>query len=247
LGYFTAFWTKTTYGPYSVKWRLNYNEARIKWQQSSRADGSPVRCYKDAQPLNLPPSAPSNPIPLNGAASQSLEAELSWSCYDPEGDPITFDVYFGLDEDPPLISTGQTESAFDPGELASNTNYFWKVVAYDNQGNSTVGNVWSFTTSLVNLPPLEPSDPSPEDGALNQSTETGLAWICSDPEGDLLIYIVFFGKDAIPDLPTSIEMEATYDPGLLEPNAVYFWKIMAVDNQGNFVESSIWSFQTTEE
>jgi uncharacterized protein (TIGR02145 family) len=232
---------------YNESWQHSFSGIDKSHRYSVSSDnGYSVRCIKEAE-QNLPPSTPSSPIPINGSVNQSLEADLSWSCYDPEGDPLTFDVYFGTDENPPLVSSVQSEPAFDSEVLQSNTQYFWKVVAYDNQGNSAEGNVWTFTTLQVNLPPIEPSTPSPENGAVNQSVETVLTWFCSDPEGDPVIYKVFFGKDSIPDMPTSIQIQTNYDPGVLEYNAEYFWKIMALDNQGNFTESSIWNFQTVAE
>ncbi len=54
-------------------------------------------------------------------------------------------MYFGTEAEPELVNSGQTETTFDPGGLASNTEYFWKIVAHD-QSHTTDGPVWSFTT-----------------------------------------------------------------------------------------------------
>ncbi|HPP71137.1 MAG TPA: hypothetical protein PLK95_10495 [Pseudothermotoga sp.] len=46
---------------------------------------------------NTPPSKPGNPNPANGATNVSRTTTLSWSCSDPDGDTLTFDIYFGTD------------------------------------------------------------------------------------------------------------------------------------------------------
>ena len=95
---------------------------------------------------NNPPNQPVNPNPQNGAINQSITLTLSWSCTDPNGDPLTYDVYFGNTNNPPLVSGNQTGTSYNPGQLNNNTTYYWEIVAKDNQGATTAGPVWNFTT-----------------------------------------------------------------------------------------------------
>jgi len=99
--------------------------------------------------FNQPPEPPSDPSPVDGAENQSLEVDLSWTCTDPEGDPLTYDIYFGTEATPPQVSAGQTETTYDPGTLEYNTEYFWKIVARDYYNNTTEGPVWSFNTEIL--------------------------------------------------------------------------------------------------
>ncbi len=82
---------------------------------------------------------------------------LRWSGGDPDGDPVTYDVYFGTDNtSPPLVATVQ-DTFYVPGRLAWNTTYYWYIVATDNptgrDPNSTpmssTGPLWHFTTMPV--------------------------------------------------------------------------------------------------
>lgn len=98
---------------------------------------------------NRPPTAPTSPTPVNGAINQNTTISLSWMCSDPEGDPLTFDVYFGSPASLSLVSTGQLTTAYDPGALDASVTYSWQIVAKDNHGNSTSGPVWSFTTESI--------------------------------------------------------------------------------------------------
>jgi DNA-binding beta-propeller fold protein YncE len=95
---------------------------------------------------NRPPNAPSGPNPANGAAGVDVNKDVSWSCSDPDGDPLTYDVYFGTSSEPPLKKSGHTSKTYDPGTLNKNTKYYWKIVAKDNHAHATPGPIWYFTT-----------------------------------------------------------------------------------------------------
>jgi hypothetical protein len=92
------------------------------------------------------PTAPTYIDPVNGAINQKLTAALNWaSSTDPEGNPITYDIYFG--ESPAALSlvVNKTGNFYNP-TLQDTKTYYWQVVAKDNQGNSTPGAVSSFST-----------------------------------------------------------------------------------------------------
>lgn len=96
---------------------------------------------------NQAPALPTNPFPANNAIDQAINPVLSWTCSDPDNDPLTYDVYFGTSSNPPVVNTGQTDTTFNPGTLNNNETYYWKIVAKDDHDNSTEGTVWSFSTS----------------------------------------------------------------------------------------------------
>ncbi len=97
---------------------------------------------------NNPPTQPANPGPSNGAINQLTNTTLTWSCSDPNGDPLTYDVYFGTANNPPLVAGNQTSASYNPGQLNNSTTYYWKIVAKDNQGAMTAGPVWNFSTEV---------------------------------------------------------------------------------------------------
>lgn len=106
-------------------------------------------CKKDNnEPLNEVPSAPVNPVPYNGAAAQALNVTLKWNkVLDPENDAITYDIYFGTTNTPPLVKTGHIDTTYQVTGLARLTGYFWKVIAKDSHGNATSGTNWYFVTA----------------------------------------------------------------------------------------------------
>jgi hypothetical protein len=99
---------------------------------------------------NTPPNIPSNPSPANDATGASINAHLSWTGSDPDaGNTVTYNVYFGNSSAAPMAMASQNQAgtSYDPGTLAYNTTYYWKIVATDNYGASTIGPLWDFTTA----------------------------------------------------------------------------------------------------
>ncbi|KYK28442.1 hypothetical protein AYK20_07210 [Thermoplasmatales archaeon SG8-52-1] len=97
-------------------------------------------------PINDPPYIPSNPNPNDGQNDVDIDSSLSWTGGDPDGDPLTYDVYFGLISPPPKIISNQTSNTYTPSTMDYNSKYYWYIVAWDNQGAFTSGPIWNFTT-----------------------------------------------------------------------------------------------------
>jgi hypothetical protein len=97
---------------------------------------------------NNPPNIPSSPVPANGAADLGIDEDASWVGGDPDGDAVTYDVFFEANDSTPdeLICDDVDATICDPGTLSYQTPYFWKVIAGDEHGAATEGPVWQFTT-----------------------------------------------------------------------------------------------------
>ncbi len=96
-----------------------------------------------------------------------------------------------------------------------------------------------------NLPPATPSNPNPADNSTEVSTSLSLTWTSSDPDGDALTYDVYLGTSTTPSLVETVSSE-TYDPGTLEEEETYYWKIVADDANGGVTEGPVWSFTVEE-
>ena len=113
---------------------------------NDKSYGYAVRCIKDY--TNQPPDQPSNPIPGNGSTNIGIDTVLSWSCTDPDGNALFYNIHFDTDPDPQIVAAGLDVPLFSPGNLNYFTTYYWKIVAFDSFGDSAVSNVWSFMTGV---------------------------------------------------------------------------------------------------
>jgi len=106
--------------------------------------------------------------------------------------------------------------------------------------------VWSFTTK-TNNPPNIPFNPHPSNGETNVATTTDLTWSGGDPDGDDVAYDVYFGIDNNPDKVAANQTATTYDPGTMNTNTTYYWKIVAWDEHGEKATGPFWEFTTIEQ
>jgi len=108
--------------------------------------------------INNEPNKPNSESPLDNSTNISLSPTLNWNCSDADGDNLEYDVYFSTSNPPEtLVSQGQTSKSFTKAALSHNIKYFWRVVATDSRGGSSVGPVWSFTTESAKLPSVATS------------------------------------------------------------------------------------------
>jgi len=108
-----------------------------------------IQCCKNeptAIEINDPPELPANPYPPDYSIDQFILTDLSWECSDPEGDPLTYDIYFGTAVNPPLVISNYTSTTYYPGTLEYNNTYYWRIIAKDNHNNSIKGTLWTFSS-----------------------------------------------------------------------------------------------------
>jgi Leucine-rich repeat (LRR) protein len=96
---------------------------------------------------NEQPDLPSELYPMNGITHVLQDVTLSWECSDPDYyDKLTYDVYIGTSTSPPLIGEDQPNGKYTIEDLEAETKYYWKIIAFDDHGGETEGEVWEFTT-----------------------------------------------------------------------------------------------------
>jgi hypothetical protein len=138
----------------------------------------------------LPPTAPSNPSPADGATSISVSTNLSWQGGDPQcpGHGIDYQVYFGTD---PTPDEGENQGTVEnklwnpPGDLSNNTHYYWKIIAVDQvTGQPTDSPIWDFTTGSA---PCQIIVTSPNGGEnWTEGTSHNITW---NPSGSCSDYV----------------------------------------------------------
>jgi len=94
-----------------------------------------------------------NPNPANGATDVPMTAKLSWTS---ATNAVSHDLYLGTDKDAVRNATmaspeykgnkASGSESYDPGKLAWQSDYYWRVDAVYNAG-PVKGLVWNFTTA----------------------------------------------------------------------------------------------------
>ncbi|NQV19309.1 MAG: hypothetical protein HQ534_12305, partial [Armatimonadetes bacterium] len=193
----------------------------------------------DVDILMLPPPDPaSNPNPENGAINVSIEADLNWIN---GANTNLIDLYFGNFNPPPLILENNTPiETYDPGTLDYEETYYWKVVCKNDVGSSTA-ELWNFITEIEIIPPEPAANPNPEDGAINVSINTDLSW--TNGNNTELIDFYFGNVDPPPLILENNTPIETYDPGTLDYEETYYWKVVCKNVAGSST-ADIWDFTT---
>jgi hypothetical protein len=189
------------------------------------------------------------PKPANGAVVETLVADLSWKAAKAA---VSHKLYFGTDSE---AVTGGTVEAIALTKTTIKTNaipgyaalvpgqvYYWRVDEVNdvNPESPWQGDVWSFQVR-----PKTAWKPYPPDGMRNVGLDQDLSW---DVGMGAMIHKFFLGDDAdtVANMvdPTYQMTEPTYEPGTLEPDKTYYWRVdeftmTAVVNKG-----PVWSFRT---
>jgi hypothetical protein len=192
----------------------------------------------DIWSFSIPPKTAYYPDPADGADSVSVDVQLSWT--GGYGSKL-HTVYFGEtfeEVDNAAGGSPQGNATYTPGTLKMAKTYYWRVDEFDAI-ETHKGEVWSFTTEGA------VSNPNPANGAVDVTQTPTLTWtpgVFSDT------HEVYFGADpAALELKTSGNLgEESFEPGLLEWNTTYYWR---VDEANNIEAESpwtgpLWSFTT---
>jgi len=189
---------------------------------------------------NSSPNTPDDSAPSDGSANQRIDVNLSWQGGDfDSGDTVTYDVYFGTSSNPPLVSSGQSETSYDPGTLNYHTFYYWKIVATDNHGASSIGPVWSFITEVEPVP----SAPSNLLADRTSSSQIDLTWTDnSDNEIGFKIERMIggdgsWGQIYVESSDTTSYKDTDQSPDR-SPETIYYYRVRSYNASGNSAYSN---------
>jgi len=194
----------------------------------------------------IPPKTAYYPDPADAAESVDPDVTLSWTAG--FGAKLHY-VYFGDNFDDINNAAGGLPlgtATYDPGPLELAKTYYWRVDEFDII-ETHKGDVWSFTTEGA------VGNPNPANGAVDiKQTQI----ITFSPSIFAASHQVYFGadKDAVKNANTgSPEYKGTrdlgsesYDPGILEWDTTYYWRIDEVNNANpdSPWTGILWSFTT---
>jgi hypothetical protein len=198
--------------------------------------------------FSIPPQTAYEPVPADGGDSVALDVQLSWT---PGYGAKLHTVYFGDSFDDVNNAAGGLPrgiATYSAGPLKMAGTYYWRVDEFDAIATYK-GDVWSFTTEGA-VAALAPSN-----GAVDVKQTQVLTW---SPNVFAASHEVYFGsdKDAVKNAGTgSPEYKGTralgsdtYDPGMLQWDTTYYWRVDEVNNTNPDSPwiGPLWSFTTAD-
>jgi hypothetical protein len=219
------------------------------WRVDEVNDAAPDSPWKgDIWSFSIAPRTAYSPVPADGAEFVNLGVTLTWT---PGFDAKLHTVYFADDFDDVNNATGGLPlgtATYTPTSLESEKVYYWRVDEFDGAATYK-GAVWSFTT------PGAVGNPKPSNGAASVEMNPMLDWTPADHAAS---HQVYFGtdKEAVrkadtgsPEYkePKTVGAEG-YDPGLLEPDVTYYWRIDEVNSldASSPWKGPLWTFTTAD-
>jgi photosystem II stability/assembly factor-like uncharacterized protein len=197
---------------------------------------------------NMPPDAPIDPMPSDGATGVGLNPTLSVEVNDPDADSMTVSFYDASDNS--LIGTDDEVASGSRAygiwlDLSPSVTYSWYTIADDGE-YTTQSDTWSFTTDSVNNAPLEPTDPSPVDDATGVGINPTLSVKVNDPDADSMTVSFYDASDNSligldDDAISGGRAYITWNG--LSPSTTYSWYAEADDGEYT-TQSATWSFTT---
>ncbi|MBN2317207.1 MAG: hypothetical protein JXM79_24995, partial [Sedimentisphaerales bacterium] len=212
------------------------------WRIDEVNEADPNSPWKgDIWSFSIPPKTAYNPNPADGSGIADTTVALTWT---PGYGSKLHTIYFGDDYDEvnnATVGVPRGTASYSPGSLEVEKVYYWRVDEFDGLGTYK-GDVWTFTT------PGAVGNPQPANGATDMTMATTLSWTAASNATSHQVYLGL-DKDAVRSADsTSPEYKGTrtlgaesYDAGLLEANATYYWRVDEV-YAGNTVKGPVWSF-----
>jgi hypothetical protein len=216
------------------------------WRIDEVNDADPNSPWKGpVWSFSIPPKTAYNPDPADGA--QDVDPNSPTLTWTPGFKAILHTAYLGDDYDTVNNAVGGMplgSPSYNPGQLELEKVYHWRVDEFDGLGTFK-GDIWSFTT------PGAVGNPSPAYNATDVGQNAILSWT---PSTSAASHQLYFGTDkeavrtAGPGSPEDKGSKAlgaeSYDPGLLDADTTYYWRVDEVDAQGNTTKGPIWVFTT---
>ncbi|MEA3227112.1 MAG: hypothetical protein U9Q07_14275, partial [Planctomycetota bacterium] len=196
------------------------------------------------------PKVALGPSPADGALHFDTWVSLSWN---PGSTAVSHDLYLGESFDDvndgiaDTFQGNQTSTSYIigfpgfpyPDGLVPGATYYWRVDEIEADGATThTGTVWSFL-----VPPKTAFNPDPADGAEFVDPNAAFSWT---PGFNAKLHTVYMGtnfddvNNAAGGMPLGA---ASYSPGTLELEEVYYWRIDEFDPPFTY-KGDVWSFTT---
>jgi len=237
-------------GTASVTWSGLTNDTIYSWYAKSDDLLNVSRSTTWSFTTNYAPGVPINPTPSDGATSINYSPTLTVDVFDNDGDDLTVSFYDASNDS--LIGSDNVLGGIGNASvtwtgISSDTSYSWYARSDDGLNIRQSAN-WSFTT---NYAPDAPTNPTPNDGAIDIGSATSpwttLSVDVFDVDGDTVTVTFYNASD---DSPIGTHQYVEWGSGTasvtwpgLSSDTSYSWYARSGDGLSG-IQSATWSFTT---
>jgi hypothetical protein len=222
---------------------VTITDGRLSWSAPDDSYVKPCFIEIEGDPLTQFFQKARDPDPIDGA-QDVVDPIFMWT----SGDTAEHhQVYLGTDPDNLVQVSDQDFTVYwHPESIEPGMIYYWRIDEVEADGNVITGDVWSFMAMSLNA-----WGPSPADGDTDVMIDTQLTWGVGHSPLPMKHH-VFFGTDETAvaegtgDTDKGILEEPAYNPGLLNADTTYYFRVNEVEMFGAEREGSVWSFRTIE-
>ena len=182
----------------------------------------------------LPPVAPSG---LSAGAVSSSEINISWTDNSNNETGFRIERKTGSGGTYGQIATvGQNTTAFPDTGLSSGTTYYYRVVAYNDSGDSPYSNEAFATTAVIIVPPIAPSGLTAN---VVSSSQINLSWVDnSDNENGFKVERKTGAEGTYSQVAdVGADVTSLPDSGL-SPDTTYYYRVWSYNTAGDSAYSN---------
>lgn len=195
--------------------------------------------------LVLPPEVVSLTSPQDGASDIAVNPSLSWQSV---SNAETYELQVSTQSDFSTTVedlTGLTATQADVGELAYETEHYWRVRAVNEAGPGDWSETRSFTTEIEILDlPAQVTLVSPADGATDIALFPILSWDSAETAESYTFQVSESSDFSTLETDFSEITFTQFEVGELANATQYYWRVRAVNEVGSGEWSEVWSFTT---
>lgn len=205
---------------------------------------------------NTAPGVPEQLSPVKGSEVATLTPELQWkAAADAEGDALTYNLQIvDADGQPVASSSGiaGTSALAEANKLVENKAYGWQVQSSDAELTSDYSAIETFWVNAVQEAPTAVvlETPAADVYAMRDTIFSWQAASDADPFDTVSYRLEIAATSDFAEPVISVDLGETASapfaslPGYaaLQPGAAYFWRVLAIDNEGLSTASTPRSF-----
>lgn len=194
--------------------------------------------------INSPPSSPNMKGPASGRLSTTTAFQVK--SVDNDGDDVKFHISWGDGRNTVTQFSNSDEFVSVSHVYLRTGDFIIRIRAEDSRGAFSSDLLYPISIGST-YPPNEPVNPFPANNSIRVETSVMLSWEGGDPDGEEVVYSVFFGEEGTYELVAENLTDTSFTISNLNSYTYHNWYIIARDTSGMTTRGKNWRFLTVDQ